>query len=76
MAKTAAGTKKDSAQTAGPTGPGGAPLLKPGTYSDGHPLDDIQYLECKLILKPDRFTSAKVFQEADTESWTDCCATI
>ncbi len=26
-----------------------------GAYSDGHPLDDIQYLECKLILKPDRF---------------------
>jgi len=40
-----------------------APKLKPGKYSDGHPLDDVQYLECKLILKPDRFTSAKVFQE-------------
>jgi len=37
--------------------------LKPGTYCDGHPLDEVQYLECKLILKPDRFTSAKVFQE-------------
>ena len=30
-------------------------------YSDGHPLDKIQYLECKLILKPDRFTSARTF---------------
>lgn len=30
-------------------------------YSDGAPLDRVQYLECKLILKPDRFTSAKVF---------------
>jgi hypothetical protein len=30
-------------------------------YSDGHPLDEVQYLECKLILKPDRFTAAKVF---------------
>jgi hypothetical protein len=39
------------------------PDLKPGKYSDGHPLDEVQYLECKLILKPDRFTSAKVFQE-------------
>jgi hypothetical protein len=24
-------------------------------------LDEVQYLECKLILKPDRFTAAKVF---------------
>jgi hypothetical protein len=37
--------------------------LQPGTYSDGHPLDEVQYLECKLILKPDRFTAAKVFFE-------------
>ena len=26
----------------------------PASYSDGHPLDVIQYLEAKLILKPDR----------------------
>jgi hypothetical protein len=39
------------------------PDLQQGTYSDGHPLDEVQYLECKLILKPDRFTSAKSFQE-------------
>jgi hypothetical protein len=38
------------------------PKLK-GTYSDGHPLDKIEYLECKLILKPDRFTTAKTFLE-------------
>jgi len=37
--------------------------LKPGRYSDGSPLDDIQYLECKLILKTDRFTSPKGFRE-------------
>jgi hypothetical protein len=24
--------------------------LKPGQYIDGSPLDDVQYLECKLIL--------------------------
>ncbi len=35
--------------------------LTQGQYSDGHPLDEVQYLECKLILKPDRFTAAKVF---------------
>src|SRR6516165_377373 len=34
-----------------------------GQYSDGSPLDEVQYLECKLILKPDRFTAAKVFLE-------------
>jgi hypothetical protein len=33
------------------------------TYADGHPLDQIQYLEAKLILKPDRFTSVDSFRE-------------
>ena len=40
-----------------------APDLKQRQYSDGAPLDEVHYLECKLILKPDRFTSAKVFLE-------------
>jgi hypothetical protein len=31
------------------------------TVTAGHPLDEVQRLECKLILKPDRFTAAKVF---------------
>jgi len=35
----------------------------PGTYADGHPLHQIQYLEAKLILKPDRFTSVESFRE-------------
>jgi hypothetical protein len=39
------------------------PDLKPGTYSDGGPLDEIHYLECKLILRPERFTSAPSFHE-------------
>ena len=30
------------------------PKLKKGKYSDGHPLDEVQYLECKLILKDAR----------------------
>jgi hypothetical protein len=34
--------------------------LKPGTYSDGHPLDEVRYLECKLILKPDHFSSVAI----------------
>ena len=37
--------------------------LQPGTYSDGHPLDTVHYLECKVILKPDRFTSVKSFRD-------------
>lgn len=32
-------------------------------YSDGHPQDVIQYLEAKLILKPDRFNSVESFRE-------------
>jgi hypothetical protein len=39
------------------------PELQQGTYSDGHPLDDIEYLQCKIILKPDRFTSVASFHE-------------
>jgi hypothetical protein len=34
-----------------------------GTYTDGRRFDEITYLECKVILKPDRFTSAKVFKD-------------
>jgi hypothetical protein len=41
----------------------GLPEVKPGTYSDGHPLDEVHYLECKLILKPDGFTCAASFHE-------------
>jgi hypothetical protein len=39
------------------------PNLKPGQYADGGPLDDVQYLECKLILKTDEFTSPKGFRK-------------
>jgi hypothetical protein len=47
-------SKKESQPTRGPDS-------KPSKYSDGSPLDEVQYLECKLILKPDPFTAAKVF---------------
>jgi hypothetical protein len=33
------------------------------TYADGQPLDKITYLEAKLILKPDRFTSVQSFRD-------------
>ncbi|HXJ79423.1 MAG TPA: hypothetical protein VMS64_12185 [Candidatus Methylomirabilis sp.] len=39
------------------------PELQPSHYSDGHPLDHVHYLECKIILKPDRFTSKQGFVE-------------
>ena len=33
------------------------------TYPDGHPLDEVHYLECKIVLKPDRFTSVHSFHD-------------
>ena len=33
------------------------------TYADGRRCDELGYLQCKLILKPERFTSAHVFKE-------------
>jgi len=33
------------------------PILRPGRYNDGLPFDQIKYLECKIILKPNHFTS-------------------
>jgi hypothetical protein len=32
-------------------------------YSDGHPLDRVQYVESKIILKGDRFTSVESFDD-------------
>jgi hypothetical protein len=57
--------KKPPAQSeaAPKAAPGLVPRLPPGAYSDGHPLDEVNYLECKLILKPDRFTAAQAFLE-------------
>src|SRR6187402_277306 len=36
---------------------GRVPQLIPGTYEDGLPLHQVQYLCCKLILRPNRFSS-------------------
>ena len=35
----------------------------PSSYADGAPLDRVQYLEAKLILKPDRFRSVESFRD-------------
>ncbi|HTY87681.1 MAG TPA: hypothetical protein VMB80_09480 [Candidatus Acidoferrum sp.] len=37
--------------------------LQQGIYSDGSPLDEVHYLECKVILKGERFTSVECFNE-------------
>jgi hypothetical protein len=40
------------------------PLITGGpTYADGTPLDNVNYLEAKLILKPEPFTSVESFRE-------------
>ena len=41
--------------------PRSRPARKKRRYSDGHPLDRVQYVESKLILNGDRFTSVDSF---------------
>src|SRR5215468_6919895 len=54
------------------------PVLKPGKYADGMPLHEVRYLECKLILRPNHFTSrdslfdfTKVLRRPAKESGVD-----
>lgn len=57
--------KKKDRQQAALTLPG-VTLLPPtavGTYEDGTPFDQVRYLEAKLILKPEPFTSVQAFRE-------------
>ena len=51
--------KKESADAGSNT----AGNVDTGAYSDGHPQDRVQYLEAKLILKPDHFTSVDSFRD-------------
>ena len=37
------------------------PDIKPGQYADGLPLNEVQYIESKIILRPNHFTSRKSF---------------
>jgi hypothetical protein len=37
--------------------------MKKGKYTDGHPLDKVQYLECKIVLKGDRVTAESNFDD-------------
>lgn len=40
-----------------PSWVGRVPQMKPGQYADGMPLHQVQYLCCKLILRPNKFVS-------------------
>src|SRR5262249_51644306 len=42
---------------------GRVPLLKQGTYADGLPFHHVQFVCCKLTLKPNHFTSRKSLYE-------------
>ncbi len=55
------GKNKKSAARKASTSSLAAPVA--ATYADGTPLDRVQYLEAKLILKPDRFTSVQAFRD-------------
>jgi hypothetical protein len=55
--------KKRTGESELPAFSGRVPDLKAGTYADGTPLHEVQFLECKIILKPDCFTSARSFRE-------------
>jgi hypothetical protein len=55
--------KSKEAPTAGAADAKRATVAAPPAYADGLPLDDITYLEAKLILKPDLFTSAKALRD-------------
>ncbi len=54
--------KKDKKEKTGQQLNNGAPAGG-ATYGDGTLLDNITYLEAKLILKPDRFTSVQSFRD-------------
>jgi len=54
--KSAAEAKTDAAPK---SQVGRVPGIRPGKYGDGLPLHEIQYLESKIILRPNGFTSRK-----------------
>ena len=56
--------KKDKTKKATIGGRSGTAAAATTTsYTDGTPLDGVQYLEAKLILKPDRFDSVQSFRD-------------
>ncbi len=55
--------KKDKGKASLITAPDRPMSAAEQAYADGTPLDRVQYLEAKLILKPDRFTSVQAFRD-------------
>jgi len=55
--RTMENTKSQKKERLTPSWVGRVPHLKPGAYADGMPLHQVQYLCCKLILRPNRFVS-------------------
>jgi hypothetical protein len=49
--------KAKGGSRATPSWVGRVPPLKPGNYADGLPIHQVQYLCCKLILRPNHFNS-------------------
>lgn len=60
MAKDKKDKNKEKKKSA--SQPGNGASLGACAYADGAPLDNVTYLEGKLILKPDRFTSVQSFR--------------
>lgn len=64
MAKTSSLKKSGGTKVKRSTKPPGSQVAVSGSaYEDGTPLDRVQYLEAKLILKPDQFTSVQSFRD-------------
>jgi hypothetical protein len=55
--------KKDKTKSSQIATPEAQTSTSAQAYADGTPLDRVQYLEAKLILKPDRFTSVQAFRD-------------
>lgn len=61
VARTTKSTPSWNREPVTPSWVGRVPQLKPGTYADGMPFHPLQYLCCKLILRPNKFTSRQSF---------------
>src|SRR6516225_2315516 len=55
--------KKEKGRSLARAAGSGSRAAQLAIYADGQPFDQVTYLEAKLILKPDRFTSVQSFRE-------------
>lgn len=63
QAKAPGKDKKKTSPEAAVAAPPPVPITGDPVYPDGTPLDKINYLEAKLILKPEPFTSVEAFRD-------------